>query len=127
MLELVEDMIKVFVYGTLKRGYNNHRLLAGRALFVGDDVIDGDLFDLGPYPAARRGNGVIHGEVYMVGPNTLRSLDTLEGHPVYYKREPVRTRMGGHEAWAYFMNDVPNAAQQLPEGSWPAPRMASIA
>lgn len=120
VLGKVEDLIKVFVYGTLKRGYGNHRLLQGRSMYVQDDCIDGNLFDLQYYPCAQPGDGVIHGEVYMVGPNTLAALDRLEGHPVYYQRRTVRTKFGGHEAWVYFMEKLPQHATPLPEGIWPA-------
>lgn len=113
-------MIKVFVYGTLKRGYGNHRLLAGRSIFIGDDSIAGKLFDLGPFPAAQKGEGKIYGEVWMIGPHTLKSLDTLEGHPEFYKREPVTTQ-AGHEAWVYFMPELHCTKREhyLPEGRWP--------
>src|SRR5262249_2027949 len=47
----------LFVYGTLMRGYGLHRLLAGRAAYLGEGEVQGFLFDLGAYPAALRGPG----------------------------------------------------------------------
>lgn len=117
-------MIKVFVYGTLKKGFGNHRLLDGRSVFVQEDAIQGHtLFDLGPYPALQSGGeDTISGEVYMIGPNTLRDLDRLEGHPTFYERRVVKT-VGGHEVWAYFMDNVRGSARKI-EGSWPSKRAA---
>ena len=119
----VKDLIKVFVYGTLKRGHGNHkRLLAGRSIYVCDDVIDGVLYDLGHFPAVQEGEGIVHGEIYMVGPKTLRDLDRLEGHPTFYRRREVTTKLQGHDVWAYFLPELEEKMKQnpLPEGVWPA-------
>lgn len=113
-----EEVIKVFVYGTLKRGEGNHRLLAQGCLFIGDDTIKAKLFDLGHFPAIQQGTDVVQGEVYMVGPNTLRRLDALEGHPNFYKREVVTTLNKKHDVWAYFMPEMVYKARHLPEGVW---------
>ena len=42
----------LFVYGTLMRGFRLHDVLASRAAFVGEGLVQGLLFDLGRYPAA---------------------------------------------------------------------------
>lgn len=110
-------MVKVGVYGTLKRGERNHRLLAGRSFFMQEDTIKAALFDLGPYPACKPGEDTVSVEIFTVGDNTLSDLDRLEGHPVYYKRELVKTA-GGHDVWVYFMLDVPSSAMYIPEGIW---------
>lgn len=75
-------MHRVFVYGTLKRGYRNHRFLKA-ATFVGEAhtltsyrMLDGRfpvLRDAGP------GCMQISGEVYDVDEETLSALDDLEG------------------------------------------------
>lgn len=116
-----QDMIRVFVYGTLKKGEGNHRLLQGRALFCGEDSIHGKLFDLGAFPAAvQEGDNVIHGEVYMVGPHTLRSLDGLEGHPHFYERKEVMLLNEKKLAWAYFLPDakVYRGSREVEGGVW---------
>lgn len=75
-------MHRVFVYGTLKRGYENHHLLA-RSEFIGRAytaspyrLLDGD------YPVLRD-NGEnrcpVSGEVYEVDLQTISALDELEG------------------------------------------------
>jgi gamma-glutamylcyclotransferase (GGCT)/AIG2-like uncharacterized protein YtfP len=79
--------VKVFVYGTLKSGYNNNRILTdGKATLVEENrIIDGyKLYDFG-FPVARVSEGDrIKGEVWELregDENTLRRLDGLEGHP----------------------------------------------
>ncbi len=55
----------LFVYGTLMRGFPLHRILDGKAEYLGVGEVPGLLFDLGSYPAALRGpGGPIRGEVY---------------------------------------------------------------
>lgn len=104
----MEQRILVFVYGTLKRGRGNHRLLA-RSPRLGREVIAGPYFfaHLGGFPGVVKlpqGQGttrLIGGEVYEVDAETLGHLDGLEGHPNFYCRELVRTRFG--DAWVYLL------------------------
>lgn len=70
----------VFVYGTLRRGQSNdiHRF-SPAPLYVGDALIAGQLYDLGPYPGARLGGkGWIRGEVYAITRELEAQLDVLE-------------------------------------------------
>ena len=84
----------VFVYGTLKRGYSNHRCL-GDAQFVGNAATAGNgyiLYDMGvPFLyEADHGSpltGQVIGEVYDVNDQQLLRCDCLEGHPRAYCRE----------------------------------------
>lgn len=86
-------MTKVFVYGTLKQGYGNHRLLTG-AKFLGEFTTK-QPFNLrdGGFPYAVRNqeenNGLVKGEVYEVDDDILQQLDWLEGVPRHYQRQPV--------------------------------------
>lgn len=83
---------KVFVYGSLLRGFGNHRLLVGSELLAGDAVCDGlAMFDVagGAYPGCTLGTGrdQVAGELYRVDAATLARLDRLEGHPRFYCRK----------------------------------------
>jgi gamma-glutamylaminecyclotransferase len=110
-------MEKVFVYGTLKRGHSNSFILE-RAKFLGEDTIKGKMLDLGPYPCVVRGNKTVHGEVYEIGPATLKRMDYLEGHPDFYTRHKIETG-NGHQAWAYFIDsDEYSKFPEIPEGVW---------
>ena len=102
----------VFVYGSLKKGFGNHRLLA-RAKFIANACIfDGKMLDLGAFPALIEGHMDIEGELYAVDDATFAALDRLEGHPTFYERKKVEvypsTEEGGmdcEEAWCYFLSE----------------------
>ena len=96
---------KVFVYGTLKKGFGNHRRL-GESPLVGKCSIPGTMYSLGPYPAitTEQPNGPVAGEIYEVTDSVLDSLDALEGHPTFYRRIKTETPLG--EAWVYTMDHV---------------------
>lgn len=99
--------IRVFVYGSLKRGKHNHGLLA-QSRHLGRAYIDGKyrLISLGAFPGVVEDDrletdGIVGGEIYQVSDDVLRSLDYLEGHPRFYERRKVTTSHGA--AWCYFL------------------------
>ena len=90
----MEQKTHVFVYGTLRRGYWNHTLL-GESEFLGTakTVRKGWLYVPASIPFLNfdpEGEQIV-GELYLVGPETLKDLDALEGHPDFYERriEPI--------------------------------------
>lgn len=102
-----KEGIRVFVYGSLKQGHCNHPALES-AKFLGRCFLEGTytMVDLGWYPAvvdhgARDTNSRIFGEVYLVDEDTLYTLDCIEGHPSFYKRQKVETPF--KKAWCYFL------------------------
>lgn len=103
-------MNKVAVYGTLKKGYSNHRLLK-RQKFIGQGLLSKDfsLIISGlPFVIKEKGPTEIKCEIYEVSKRCMTNLDYLEGHPDLYKREltPVKTEDGEeHECWVYFYTD----------------------
>lgn len=118
--DILVDSQLVFVYGTLKRGLANHKLLL-TARFEGEAMMEGiRLYDLGPYPMAIHRPGLVHGEVYRVDAPVLANLDRLEGVPRLYRREQ-RALADGRQAWVYLGNEhqVRNV-RDLPGGRWPA-------
>jgi gamma-glutamylcyclotransferase (GGCT)/AIG2-like uncharacterized protein YtfP len=82
---------KVFVYGTLKRGYGNHHLLKNQ-LYLGKAKTKQKWAMVGngmPFPYVLSVNNLgyqVEGEVYMVDGLTLKALDRLEGVPTHYKK-----------------------------------------
>jgi gamma-glutamylcyclotransferase (GGCT)/AIG2-like uncharacterized protein YtfP len=72
---------RVFVYGTLKSGIHNHRLLA-HAKFIGYAITDQAYHMVaGGFPIVLEGGDyAVKGEVYEVDDATLRYLDYLEGY-----------------------------------------------
>lgn len=85
----------VFVYGTLKRGSRNHRLLAGqRFIATAQTRPDCRLYALQGYPGLVKtepGEGrPIEGEIWEVDTDCLKRLDELEGvDEGLYAREPL--------------------------------------
>lgn len=71
----------VFVYGTLRRGHGNHRLLKS-ANFIGEAYVYGTMAALGGIPAVIElgGKNKVRGEVYGVNDDELKELDRLEGY-----------------------------------------------
>jgi gamma-glutamylaminecyclotransferase len=112
----------LFVYGTLKCGLRNHRLIADQE-FLGEGVTEPRyrVFDLGPYPGlvTDEVNGLaVKGELWVVSDCCLAELDDFEEVPGPFVRAAVRIAGRGEEAQAYFWNrPVPVGA---PSGAeWP--------
>lgn len=97
---------KVFVYGTLKRGFGNHHLIK-HATFLGQHrtVTGFNLYSFGWYPALFEGGGCqVSGELYEVDDETLENMDRLESHPEYYVRKPIMLE-NGDKVLGYVMRD----------------------
>lgn len=101
----------VAVYGTLKQGFGNHRLLAN-SNFIGSGTTSNKyrLCISGlPFMIAgehEEGNNVAV-ELYDCNPFEMYDLDLLEGHPRFYKREKVDVSVNDktYSAWVYFVPD----------------------
>jgi gamma-glutamylaminecyclotransferase len=114
----------LFLYGTLKRGQKNHRLLAGQR-FVGDAATEPRyrLYDLGPYPGmvtdATNGSAVA-GELWEVDDGCLAKLDEFEGVPELYIRQRVTVQgiAGPVESYLYNRAIPPETRSGV---SWPLP------
>ncbi len=104
----------VFVYGTLKLGYGNNRLLTA-STFVGQGRTTQPYWMLatGGFPVVfdDRHHHPVLGEIYECDERTLTRLDGLEGHPHWYRRKPTVVEIedtGIHlTAWMYI--GVPTA------------------
>lgn len=96
----------VFVYGSLKSGYDNHSVIEEASLI--GEVITVDSYDMYlsgfPYLTKFGKTSRIHGELYEVTDSHLKGpLDTLEGHPDFYEREMIDVEINGEivSAWTY--------------------------
>lgn len=114
---------KAFVYGTLKKGHGNHRLLRS-AEFLGRAYVEGPwkMTNLGAFPAVVSSEtpSRIFGEVYLINTEILGALDLLEGYPHFYTRTKVQTPHG--RAWMYHLNPASQrdfeSLQVLDLGVW---------
>jgi len=98
--------MKLFVYGSLKKGCHNHGLLRN-ARYLGDYSTEAKytMVDMGSFPGVFHDeNSVtsIHGEIYEIDETTLTILDRLEGHPNFFHREKIMCD-GYGEAWVYLV------------------------
>ena len=110
----IADGDLVAVYGTLRKGYGNHRLLAGaQSEFVGTgNTRDKYLLDASasiPYVYYGVKDKEVPVEVYKPsGDDVWQSLDTLEGHPWHYTRDLIEVELEDGKtvhAWLYFAAD----------------------
>jgi pyruvate carboxylase len=124
---------KLFVYGTLRRGYEPHSYLRRQsARFLDDGIISGRLYDLGEYPGAvpsKSPEDEIRGELYELrNPKAhLRILDEVEEfdpqHPEksLFVRRPAEVRLTSGEtveAWVYFLPRKPRNARLIASGDF---------
>lgn len=96
--------VRLFVYGSLRRGAENHHEL-GAAVFVGavKTLPSYGIARLGVYPALVPGSTSVAGELYEVQEADLPALDAFEGSG--YRRALVRLE-GGGDAEAYFLAEA---------------------
>lgn len=111
----------LFVYGTLKKGFHNNRLLADQEFISEARTSMSYIMESRgiPYVYERCKawqNGIlvegdqITGELYRVNDEALPAIDQLEGHPRWYRRKKVdilppfgTNKFCKISAWLYFM------------------------
>lgn len=118
--------MKLFVYGTLKRGHGNNQFLqAYKAKFLSEDTIPGKLYTDGGLPYVEKGTeGVVIGEIWEVDAPTMARLDRLEGHPMWYQRTEVTTGKGVKcEVYYFNFPDRPaSSMRHITSGIWEGSR-----
>ena len=126
----------LFVYGTLLSGIVPPTLapLMSKLAFEGPATLPGELFDLGPYPAAMPildASSLIHGELYALpaDPSVLAILDNYEGHfpdrpnqSLFRRIRVTVTRGDGRTvpAWMYAWNRPTENAVPIANGDYRA-------
>lgn len=98
----------LFVYGTLRRGRRNHRLIADQ-VFLGAAATAPRyrVLALGPYPGLVPDDAagvVVPGELWAVSDCCLAELDDFEGVPDLFDRRPVEVAGRDDMVFAYFWN-----------------------
>ncbi len=118
----------LFIYGSLKKGFDNHHLLSkhskrlGKAITVGKFGMFEDSFGNYPYlipvPKMR-----VHGELYLIErKELLEKLDLFEGAPEYYERKKilVKSHRGTQRAFVYIQPHATIPQDQKPLREWKA-------
>jgi len=116
----------LFVYGSLKKGFDNHKLLdkyakrVGKASTVGKFAMYEDSFGNYPYLVKEPVTKVM-GELYEIKrKELLDKIDAFEGAPEYYKRKKikVKTHKGVNLAFVYIRENDEIPKEQEPLKIW---------
>jgi len=116
----------LFVYGSLKKGFDNHNLLSkyakrlGRALTIKKFGMFEDSFGNYPYLVPIT-HSRIHGELYEITRRELMDrIDEFEGAPEYYERKKieVKSHHGVQRAFVYIQPSTEAPIDQEPLNEW---------
>ncbi|KAL7164865.1 hypothetical protein ACSBR2_040705 [Camellia fascicularis] len=131
--ETEQKQTLIFSYGTLKRGFPNHRLMQD-LISSNDAYFLGDYHSLHPLPLVCGPHGVpfllnlpssaaahhrVHGELYSVSPSALLPLDHLEGISLgHYERLPIQLLPANHGGGAVVEAEAYYAHRSYAEEMW---------
>ena len=116
----------LFVYGSLKKGFDNHNLLGnsakrlGKARTVKKFSMYEDSFGNYPY-IVDEPYSKIKGELYQImRADLMQKLDEFEGVPDYYERKKieVKSHHGVKRAFVYIRKGVEVSDKQKPLKEW---------
>lgn len=114
-------MIKIFVYGTLRKGELRNFFLqdTDETKFIQEIKTKPKykLVDMGSFPALlENGDNSIVGELYEVSEFTKKSLDTIEGVPFLFVSKEVELE-DGSKVTAYFQ-PFDKGYPEITSGDW---------
>jgi len=116
----------IFVYGTLMSGLRLSHILDSSE-FLGEAIVgEVCLYNLGPYPAIKQGDGAVVGEIYHVTNAILDQLDMVEGytpnnleHSLYHRQKiKILLPAISSEVFAYFYNSSVQEVDQIESGDY---------
>jgi gamma-glutamylcyclotransferase (GGCT)/AIG2-like uncharacterized protein YtfP len=122
-------MTKIAVYGSLRKGFGNHRLIDHCELLSTEVVkIPYKMVSLFGFPGLLPDNkeNNITIEVYEVDDETYRRVERLESYPTFYDKRIINTTLGEMEV--YVLAD-PSRYQNAPlveSGDWTAYNIEEI-
>lgn len=117
------NKILISVYGSLRKGLGNHRLLEN-AKYLGDFQSEPvfSLYSLGGYPGLKtEGTTSVTMEVYEVTPIEANRIDQLEGYTpgreaTFYDKIPIDTPYGEASVYTY-VDKIPES-RLVESGDW---------
>ena len=112
-------MKKIFVYGTLRKGFGLNNYM-DNFKYLGVGKLKGfDMFSNGYFPMIVKGAGEVVGEVYEIknGINEIGVLDKIESA---YTRIKVRVKLNGvlTDVEVYVYNGDVTNLKQIKSGNW---------
>ena len=130
----MSELDRVFVYGTLMRGFDHpmSRLLSAGADFLGTATCRGRLYLIAHYPGLLHSDDaadIVHGELYRLRDvaELMAVLDDYESigpsfePPTLYLRETVPVTLADGsvvEAWTYIYNRPVDEAKRIVSGKF---------
>ena len=134
------DIYRLFVYGSLRSGFHNsvYNYISRYFIFDGIGTVQGNLFDLGEYPAAMpcTEEHFITGELYHIVQveqfdYVMEQLDDYEGLLVepggipLFRREPVNVLFKNSTviSWMYWYNREITNQPRIESGDYVAYKM----
>lgn len=124
--------MRVFCYGTLRKGYPNHRIIKPFVASIEPGVVRGTMHEGPGFPyVVQHGNGVVEGEWVTIRPDSetkaLAAMDRLEGYHGadrnnHYDRVMVQDALDSNiEGWLYVAGanlDVHKRYPVILSGDW---------
>jgi gamma-glutamylcyclotransferase (GGCT)/AIG2-like uncharacterized protein YtfP len=119
----------LFVYGTLRKGERADLSRSSHSMcvdFVGEDRINGEMYNLGWYPGLKTttrefvkpDEPIVEGDVFRIrSSSVVPFLDAYEGYPNLYNRIETRTA-SGKVVWVYTYNHAVSESQLVRAGNW---------
>lgn len=115
----------LFVYGTLRIGEHASLQDSLMAKYIGEDKINGLLYNLGYYPGLKTvpghfnlGEPFVTGDVFrLLDQSIIEILDHYENYPHLYNRVETETAAGLH-VWVYTYNHDVSPDQLIKSGDW---------
>lgn len=116
----------VVVYGSLKKGFYNHRVM-DNSLLLGEVIVPNfEMYSMGSFPAIIKGDGEILGEVYEVNNrHTLQKIYNLESYTGernnpnnWYDTCDVDTDFGKAEIFYMRNKNSLNSNNRIKDGFW---------
>jgi len=109
-------MVKIFVYGSLRKGMRNHSEEMDAYFLQNDTIKNYKMYSLRYYPFIISGNGIIQGEVYDIPEDMFNQIDGMEIN-AGYKRVTNKTE-NGIMAIYYIFESMPihNRRPEIVEG-----------
>jgi gamma-glutamylcyclotransferase (GGCT)/AIG2-like uncharacterized protein YtfP len=124
---------RLFVYGTLRKGFRSHGLLQRfRPRYLGAGRVRARLYSIGEYPGAKESENDgdrVQGELYWLprAAAAFKVLDRFEGfHPQqvasneFERRETIVTTAAGGKtrAWVYWLSGTHTCGRRILSGNF---------
>lgn len=105
-----EDTLLMAFYGTIKLGFGNNRVIYNaKKAYIGTGITKEKyaMYRHGIPFVIKEPKTPIVVDVFEVEASNLPRIDSLEGHPNWYRRELIPVLVNGKElqCWLYFMTD----------------------